>query len=254
MATYDKEYIIRYVEGELSPEERRQFETDLREDAALEAEVSLYEELRSTLQQRLPPDERKEALMGTLRAMNKNYFKTPAEDAGRKVASGARRVPMVRWLAGMAAAASVILATVLLWPSGNGDALDRLGRMEMIGTAERGGNADSLLQQASVYFNREQFDKALPLLDRAVKEDSSSQLALFYRGVAAWHTGAAVAARKDLEQVFKSGSLLQYEAAFYIALIYAGEKDKAAALDWLKKIPGDAPVAEKAAALREQIK
>jgi tetratricopeptide (TPR) repeat protein len=111
-----------------------------------------------------------------------------------------------------------------------------------------------LLQQASVYFNREQFDKALPLLDRAVKEDSSSQLALFYRGVATWHTGAAVAALKDLEQVYKSGSLLQYEAAFYMALIYAGEKDKAAALDWLKKIPEDAPVAEKAAALRAQIK
>jgi hypothetical protein len=72
--------------------------------------------------------------------------------------------------------------------------------------------------------------------------------------VADWHTGAAVAARKDLEQVFKSGSLLQYEAAFYIALIYAGEKDKTAALDWLKKIPEEAPVAEKAAALRKQIK
>ena len=245
MADYDKEYIIRYVEGELSPEERQRFEADLREDAVLGAKVSLYQELRTTLRQRLAPDETKEALMGTLRAMNKNYFySSPA----------ARRTPMIRWLAGMAAAASVILATVLLWPAGKGDTLERLGHTEMIGMAERGGNADSLLEQASVFFNRQEFSAALPLLDRAVKEDSSSQLALFYRGVATWHTGLADAGRKDLEQVYKSGSLLQYEAAFYIALSYAGEKKNADALEWLKKIPADAPVAGKAAALGKQIK
>jgi tetratricopeptide (TPR) repeat protein len=153
----------------------------------------------------------------------------------------------------MAAAASVILAVVLLWPSTKGDYLERLGRTEMISTTERGGNADSLFQQAAVYFNQQQFDKALPLLDKAVKEDSSSQLALFYRGVAAWHTGAMEAARKDLEQVYKGGSLLQYEAAFYLALGYAGQKDKASAKEWLARIPEGTSVAEKARELARKL-
>jgi len=238
MATYDKEMIIRYVEDELPAEERQQFEEDLQKDASLADEVALYRELRSVLQERLPADTGLDALRGTLASMNAKYF-------------GAKRISMTRWLTGMAAAASVILAVALLWPSR--DYLERLGRTEMISTTERGGNADSLLQQASVYFNQQQFDKALPLLDRAVKEDSSSQLALFYRGVAAWHTGAVDGARKDLERVYKGGSLLQYEAAFYIALGYAGQKNKATAKEWLNKIPEGTPVSEKAKELGRKL-
>jgi tetratricopeptide (TPR) repeat protein len=247
MATYDKEMIIRYVEGELSAEERQQFEADLRKDPSLSDEIALYKEVRSVLQDRLKPDEGSDALRTTLQGMNKKYF-------GVAPATGAKRISMTRWLAGMAAAASVILAVVLLWPSGKGNYLDSLGRTEMISTTERGGNADSLLQQAAVFFNQQQFDKALPLLDKAVKEDSSSQLALFYRGVAAWHTGAADAARKDLEQVYKGGSLLQYEAAFYMALGYAGQENKPAAKEWLSKIPEGTPVSEKAKELAGKLK
>ena len=249
MATYDKEMIIRYVEEELSAEERRQFEADLQKDPSLADEVTLYREVRSVLQERLLPDEGAGRLRTTLQGMNTKYF---ADGATAIPFTGAKRISMTRWMTGMAAAASVILAVVLLWPSGKGS-LDSLGRTEMISTTERGGNADSLLQQASVYFNQQQFDKALPLLDKAVKADSSSQLALFYRGVAGWHTGAVDAARKDLEQVYKGGSVLQYEAAFYMALSYAGQKNKPVAKLWLDKIPEGTPVSEKARELAKKL-
>jgi len=251
MATYDKEIIIRYVEEELSPEEKRQFEADLQKDPSLADEVSLYREVRSVLQERLKPDEGADRLRTTLQGMNAGYFAGTAVTAAA-TGGNVRRISMMRWMTGMAAAASVILAVVLLWPSGRGS-IDNLGRTEMISTTERGGNADSLLQQASVYFNQQQFDKALSLLDRAVKADSSSQLALFYRGVAGWHTGAVAAARKDLEQVYKGGSVLQYEAAFYMALSYAGQKNKPAARLWLDKIPVGTPVSEKAAELGKEL-
>jgi tetratricopeptide (TPR) repeat protein len=244
MATYDKEYIIRYVENELSPEERQQFEADLQKDAALAAELALYGELRSTLQQRLPKDETAIALRKTFREMNAKYF---------AAAGGAKIVPFRKYFAGIAAAAAVIVAIILLWPSGSDNYLQSLGHTEMISSTERGGNADSLLQQASEYFNNQQFDKALPLLERAVKEDSSSQLALFYRGLAQWHTGATQAARADLERVYSGGSALQYEAAFYLALSYAGEKNKAAAREWLKKIPVGSPVSDKAKELASRL-
>jgi len=256
MATYDKEMIIRYVEDELPAEERQQFEEDLQKDASLADEVALYRELKLVLQERLPADAGVDALRGTLTGMNTRYFEASSAAGTSSVVrdlprAGAKRISMTRWVAGMAAAASVILAVVLLWPSR--DYLERLGRTEMISTTERGGNADSLLQQASVYFNQQQFDKALPLLDRAVREDSSSQLALFYRGVAAWHTGAVAAARKDLERVYKGGSLLQYEAAFYMALSYAREKNATAAREWLHKIPEGTPVSEKAKELEKKM-
>lgn len=284
MATYDREMIIRYVEDELPVAERQQFEEALSKDASLAAGVALYKELKGVLQERLPADAGVGALRETLGNMNARYFgdnsavggttsvgvpssgTTSAVEipssAGVSSAgtsgvvrdlprTGAKRISMTRWVAGMAAAASVILAVVLLWPSR--DYLERLGRTEMISTTERGGNADSLLQQAAVYFNQQQFDKALPLLDRAVKEDSSSQLALFYRGVAGWHTGGVENSRKDLEMVYRGGSLLRYEAAFYIALGYAGQKNKAVAKEWLGKIPDGTAVSEKAKELGKKL-
>lgn len=245
MPTYDKEFIIRYVEDELDAAEKQQFEAHLREDPSLAAEISLYRELKATLRERLPPDDGAAALQQTLSAFNKEYFKKDA---------GARRIPLTRWLTGMAAAASVIIATVLLWPSDNRALYQRLGDTQMAGVTERGGNTDTLLQKAAVYFNRHEFAKALPLLDRAVKADSADQLALFYRGLAEWHTGALSAARTDLEKLYNGESLLRYEAAFYLALGYAGEKNSAAAREWLERIPAGTPVSARARELETNLK
>jgi len=254
MATYDKEHIIRYVEGELPAEEQQRFEADMLNDPSLAAEVSLYTELKATLRQRLPEDDTKRALLGTLAELNKTYFGPASETPVRTLPStGAKRISMTRWLAGISAAAAVILVAVLLWPSAGDSYLNRLGRTNMISLTERGDGGDSLLQQAAVYFNKEEFTKALPLLDIAVRADSAGQLALFYRGVALWHTGSADSARKDLLEVYNKGSLLQYEAAFYIALSYAGQKNNTAAREWLRKIPEGAPISEKARDLARKI-
>ncbi|MDP4149607.1 MAG: hypothetical protein Q8927_20545 [Bacteroidota bacterium] len=250
MATYDKEYIVRYIDGELTADERQEFEAELRRNPALTAEISLYRELKETLGQRLKPDEHRDALRARLAILGKSHFDRVIPLAPR----GARRISLNRWLAGMTAAASLIVATLLLWPSGKGDLIDKLGHTEMIGTAERGGQADSLLQQAATYFNRQEFSKALPLLDRAVKADSSDQLALFYRGIAAWHMGSTGSARQDLQHIYSSESLLRYEAAFYMALTYAAEKKNATAREWLEKIPEGTPVTKKAKELNAGLK
>lgn len=254
MATFNKEWIIRYVEDELSPEEREQFETRLQRDPDLGAEVALYRELKTVLRQRLTPDEGAEALRQTLQRLNTEHFGGAEQTGGIKETSGARRIPLTRWLTGMAAAASVIVATVLLWPSDHRSMVDRLGSTEMVSTTERGSNADSLLQQAAIHFNKQDFAGALPFLDRAVQADSSNQLAMFYKGVAEWHVGRVGDARRHLQEVYNGESLLRYEAAFYMALSYAGENDKTAAREWLKKIPSDAPVSAKAKQLETNLK
>jgi tetratricopeptide (TPR) repeat protein len=264
MATYDKELIVRYAEDELTGEEKQQFETALRTDPSLAAELSLYRELKETLSQRLAPDATGEALRATLSELKASHFATAAATATATAtpaprapgpAPGAKRIHMVRWVTSIAAAACILAVTLLLvLPSRNKRTFDELGHTEMLSTTERGTNADSLLQQAAVFFNRQEFAKALPLLDKAVKSDSSSQLALFYRGIAGWHTGATDAARTDLQQVYNGESLLRYEAAFYMALIYASEKNNTAATEWLKKIPEGTPVSARAKELEDKLK
>jgi tetratricopeptide (TPR) repeat protein len=271
MATYDAAFIIRYVEDELTEAEKRQFEADLLTDPSLATQLSLYYEIKATLQLRLPQDAAGEALRSTLSDLNKSHFAHPAGQAQpvdsasppgafRTIPSGAARTrrPVFRiaWITAAAAAACIIAVVgLLILPSRhNEDAFDRLGHTEMVSTTERGGNADSLLQQAAMFFNRQEFSRALPLLDKAVRTDSSSQLALFYRGVASWHTGAIDSARQDLGRVYNGESILRYEAAFYMALSYASQKNRAAAKEWLKRIPEGTPASNRARELEIMLK
>lgn len=263
MPTYDKEIIARYEEGDLPEEERRQFEVELQRDPALAEELALYREIKATLRERLPADERREALLGTLQRMRPLMSSsTSPASTGRDDLIGGTPNPLIsikggkvtiRYLGAIAAAAVVVLVLNLVWRSGSAD-FERLGRTEMVSTTERGDNADSLLQQAALFFNKQQFSQALPLLDRAVTADSTNQLALFYRGVARWHTGSVEAARMDLEQVYNKGSLLKDEAAFFIALSFATEKNTPAARQWLDKIPEGSPIATKAAELSDKLR
>ena len=261
MATYNQEDIIRYVENEMSPAERQQMEADLQQDAALAAGISLYRELKGTLEQRLPGADGEAALRGTLAGMRGTYFAGAAgEDAVRtrgpvaqeiRAASG-KIVSFRKYLAGIAAAASVIVATVLLWPS-DGGYLDKFGATQMVSSAERGSVNDSLMQQASAFFNNKEFGKALPLLDQAVRADTGNREALLYRGIARLHTGAVDAARKDLGAIAEGGTLFRFEAMFYMALSYAQQKDAVTARQWLGRIPEGAPFADQARELDKKL-
>jgi len=269
MAIYTNEDIIRYVEGELSSEEKQKMEDDLRADASLAAGVELYRQLKQTLEQRLPADDGAAALQQTLRGMRGRHFGGAAgggasgggvdvpfpsgeePGAGGKVIRMKVRVDVFRkYVVGLAAAAAILFVVVMLWPS---DYLNTYGKTQMVGTTERGEGNDSLMEQASAYFNRGDFAKAAPLLDQSFRKDSTNQTALFYRGVALLHTGGPEQARQDLAKVYAGVSLFRYEAAFYIALSYAQEKDKKTAKEWLDKIPAGAPGADKAAGLRRKL-
>jgi len=256
MPTYDKEIIARYEEGDLPEEERRQFETELQRDPVLAEELALYREIKATLRERLPADEQREALLGTLRKLRPMLSSSRDDLIGgtpNPLLSTKRGKVTIRYLGAIAAAAVVVIVLNLVWRSGSTD-FERLGYTEMVSTTERGDNADSLLQQAALFFNKQQFSQALPLLDKAVTADSTDQLALFYRGIARWHTGSVDAARKDLQQVYDKGSLLKDEAAFFMALSFATEKNTPVARQWLDKIPEGSPVSAKAKELSDKLR
>ncbi|HEV2355313.1 MAG TPA: tetratricopeptide repeat protein [Puia sp.] len=246
MPNYDTEYIIQYLSNELSETERADFEAELVRDPELAATTEHYREMLGVLAGRLDPDPGAQALEKTLIQMRDRYF-GGATGPTRGVVRSMRRVA-----SGIAAALLLVAGGFWLFRH-NGSAIDELGRTEMVTSVERGGHSDSVLERAAECFNAEKFADALPLLNEAVRSDSSSELARFYRGVTLWRLKRLPAARTDLTQVYTSGSVLQYEAAFYIALSYAQEKDTGKAVDWLHRIPDDAPVSLKAKKLHQLI-
>lgn len=110
-----------------------------------------------------------------------------------------------------------------------------------------------LMHQAAAAFNHGHFNKAIGLLDQVIVKDSLHAIAHYYRGVSLVDEGRLTEARQDLLKVFNSRSPFRFDAAFYMALSYIRENDKQRCLEWLLKIPEDAPVHWKAARLREEL-
>ena len=81
MSTYTNEDIIRYVEGELSSEEKQKMDAD--PDAELAERIALYRQLKETLAQRLQADEGAADLRKTLGDLRGKYFAGPAGRTGR---------------------------------------------------------------------------------------------------------------------------------------------------------------------------
>lgn len=244
MAAYNQEDIIRYVEGDMQPEELLQFETALREDAALSESVRQYREVAATLSDRLKPDPGLHQLKATLQEQRTAHFQRQGKVVGFK-----------KYLVTIGMAAAVLGGIFLFrFYSHDTSYMDTYGNIEMQVAAERGNSEDTLLQSAALYFNEKAYTKVIPLLDTYLKTDSSSQTALYYRGIAFTHTGAEQAGMKDLVKVYEGESVFKYDAAFYIALYHAQAQHKREALTWLKKIPADAAAAAKAAALEKELK
>jgi hypothetical protein len=244
MAAYNNEDIIRYESGDMLPEERLQFDAALQDDPALLAALAQYREVTATLAARLPPDQQREALKATLQQQREGHFSHKG-----------KVVPIKKYLAAIGAAAAILAGVFLFrFYSHDTNYMQTYGNIEMQVAAERGNNADSLLQSAALYFNEKAYTKVIPLLDTYLKTDSSSQMALYYRGVAATHTGEVQTGLADLKKVYEGESVFKYDAAFYIALYYAQQQNKKEALQWLKIIPADAAAAAKAAALEKELK
>jgi hypothetical protein len=110
-----------------------------------------------------------------------------------------------------------------------------------------------LMHQAAAAFNHGHFNKAIGLLNKVIVRDSLHTTARYYRGVSLVDEGRLTEAREDLLRVFNSKSVYQYDAAFYLALSYIRERDKQQCLEWVLKIPEDAPVYWKAARLKEEL-
>jgi tetratricopeptide (TPR) repeat protein len=150
---------------------------------------------------------------------------------------------------------SAALAGLLFVSPWHKDIYRQFSGTEMIHHHQADNETDTslLLHQAAFAFNKGHYNTAVELLNQVIAKDSTQPASRYYRGIALIDEGQLEAARKDLNFVYGGTSSYKYDAAFYIALGYLRERDKQQCLEWLLKIPVNAPIYWKVARLKEEL-
>lgn len=237
------EDIARYADHEMSAEERAAFEAALDTDPELQQQLAGYRDIERALQQHFTPDEQREQLQATMKGLRSEFFTDQAVDAPVAVttpAAPAKVVSFNRYLKAAVAIAAVLVIGLFVWKPWQTDLYTQYADAKMIRQEERGGHFDTVMTQATTAFNNREFTTAAVLLAELVQKEPDNSFANFYFGVALLQSDKVEAARRVFVPLFNGESAFKYEAAFYQALSYLKEKNKAAAKEWLEKIPADA--------------
>lgn len=256
---YTYEDIARYVDDQMTADERQAFDAALETDPELQQQMALYLDVDTTLQQQFGRDEQREQLQGTLQQMRQEYFGEKAAsplDTASAPQTGvqpAKVIPFKRYLGAAIAVAAVLIVGLFVWNPFAPNLYEKYAATQMVAQVERGSHIDTVLQDATTAFNNKEFTVAAVMLAEVVQQQPDNSYALFHFGVALLQTDQIPLARAVFEKLFKGESAFKYEAAFYEALSYLKEKDKDTAKDWLEKIPADAANYSKAQELMEKL-
>ncbi len=238
MPESDYEHIERYLNDELSGEDKKEFEEQLKKDKKLRAEVRSYKEVNALLSRRLNLSEEEQRFRDQLQERRSQYFSPQS----KIINFSARKL----WWSSMASVAAVAAIILFLWAPWQQNLLRNYGQTRMTVPTVRGNEQNEGLTQAAQLFNNKKYKEALPLLDSLVRVSPSGSQNRFFRGVTYLHLLRDNKARQDFQTLFQGNSIYKYESAYFTALSFLQDGRKDSCIAWLHKIPQDAAVYPKA--------
>jgi len=244
MSTYND--IARYVEGEMTADERSAFEVSLASDEGLRQQLALYQEVDTSLQQHFNADEQRQPLQHTMQSLRGEFFGGAAQPA--------KVISFKRYLRSAVAVAAILIAVVFVWQPWKPSLFNKFGETSMAAPAERGDNGDKVLQQAVTAFNKKDYPSVITLLQQVKEQDTANSYVNFYYGVALLKSGRVPEARRIFGALYAGQSAFKFDAAFFQALGYLSEKNNEGCKEWLQKIPADAANYDKAQELLKELK
>ncbi|SJZ41091.1 DNA-directed RNA polymerase specialized sigma subunit, sigma24 family [Chitinophaga eiseniae] len=229
----------RFLAGQMPEAEKRLFDARLKTDATLNQQVKRFELFRQLLAQRICKDPSRDALLHQLFSRRNAWF------AQKESTPTPIRNTVI--LIALFAAGIAIMLYVSPWRK-------NIYR-QFASTEMQAPDADSLRlpKEAIEKFNRGHFADAITILDKVLQQYPNNLYARYYRGVCKVDLNQLQPARADLVQVYQQSNDLKYEAAFYMGLSYLKEGHKQECLDWLLKIPPQAPNYVKVQKLIEEL-
>ena len=224
------EKIERYLNDEMQPQERTDFELQLQTDEELQNAFELYNSINNTMKEEDVPEDEKE-LTQTLQQLNRKYILK-----GGKVREGNFK----KWLAAAAAVVIIVLSAVYFLSQ------DKLSAEELYaGVAVhaplkiqlRGNVADSLAGTAADKFNNKHYYEALPLLQQYLQLQPDDIQMRFAEGICQLELDNYSAAENIFTTIAAGRSGFAESAGWYQALTALKQKDLSRCRNLLKAIP-----------------
>jgi len=235
--------IEQYLNDEMSPHERKDFESRLAADEELRKDLELYNSINTTMS--ASPNE--DALRKTLEQMNKKYFAGSAP---------VRKISLKKWLA-VAASLVIIVATGLYFLLGNKPSAEKLyalyAQHDALNIQLRGDAADSIKEKAATAFNNKNYSTALPLLESSLQQQPADAPIQFSLAICYLETAKYNEAEKIFLQMETGQSAYADAAKWYLALTALKQNDLVKCRSRLNSIASSSAYYTKAKQLLEKL-
>lgn len=236
----------RYLQHEMTPEERRDFELRMQNDEDLARFVTMYRGIDSTMNAEKPSTGETQ-LRQTLQELGAHYFTGKA-----RVKQGSFR----RWWTVAAAALLLVSAGVyyFLFTSPSADELyATYAKHETLDIRLRGQSEDSLAQQAADAFNAQQYKDALPLLQESLGKYPDDVQLKFAEAICYMELNEYQEASVMLDSLASGTSAYADAARWNRALLALKQKQIDQCRTILSQIPVSSAYYEEAVALKNKL-
>lgn len=222
--------IEKYINGELSDSQLKDFENQLESDPALAEEVKLYKQAKESLTDHFVHEEEESALKATLAEVSPAYFADKNKQA--------KIIPLIKKY-GLAAAgiAAAVLVLVVFNPLQT-SLYDRFAEFPTAAFIEQGISATDL-SQAQQAFNSGEYAAARDIFQRYLEqEDNKDDVEIqFYLGLCHLALEDLTAATEIFQSIHSGNSAYKYEGTWYLAMTFLKQKEWDKCRDLLQQIP-----------------
>lgn len=224
----EERYLLfdQYLQGEMTVEERNNFEKEVSENPEFAAEFRTFKEVLVQLENKFGHVQEREAFKENLSSISDKHFNK----------NKPKLVVMRPWY--FAAAASVALLFGLFFFNQNAKpTFEEFNQPQQAYFAER-GDLNATLKQAEEAFNAKNYKAALSFFETILKENKTPEIQYFY-GIALLEENEFSKSEAVFNELKSGTSVYREKALWYLALSKLKQKDYKASKQILQTISKD---------------
>jgi predicted Zn-dependent protease len=231
----------RYLENEMTPEDKIEFERLLQDDKEVRKAFKLYKEAAVFVAHKFSPAT--DAFKENLKSISKEHF-------SHTTAKKSRIISFKPWL--YAVAACLLLFFGLQLFQGIAPSFEDYNQPEKAAFVER-GNLDQNVKQAQESFNAQKYKEAILLFENIIQVNPKPEFSYFY-AIALLEENNSEKAEIEFTKLKNGNTIYKQNAIWYLALSKLKQKEYKECKTLLAQITTESDYYEKAQQLLEELK